>query len=53
MRVHYCGPRWNTDQWDSYNALTILAKQKGDPHNVKPVAEAMGAILKRCWPEVF
>lgn len=48
--------QWNRDQWSGYNALVQIARQEraqGDKHHVAASVMAMGAMLKRCWPEMF
>lgn len=52
-RFIYCGPKWNADQWESYNNLVKLAKLEDDPYKVKEAAVSTGAFLKSCWPEEF
>lgn len=48
--------KWNQEQWAGYNALVQVAMQErdeGDPYYVASAVSAMGAMLKRCWPELF
>jgi hypothetical protein len=46
----------NRDQWTGFHALVQIARQeraKGDPYHVYDAVMHWGAMLQRCWPEVF
>ena len=44
---------WNPKQLADFGRIVELANRRGDPYQVKDGVLAMGAMLKRCFPDLF
>jgi len=44
---------WNPKQLADFGRIVELANRRGDPYQVRDGVLAMGAMLKRCFPDLF